>query len=83
MKLRHVFAAILIIGAIAFVSTPGDAVEHPVYLNNVPTEEIARPGELIYDDEPAVCEAGSCKSSRKGLFSRKPLRKAFKKLRCK
>ena len=84
MKLRHVFAGSLFIAAFMYMSAPGNAdpVKSTVYVPAV-LEDIPAPGELVIDDEPAVCQAGSCKSSKKGLLRRKPVRKMLSKLRCK
>lgn len=84
MKLRHLFAGSLLIAAVAFMSAPGsaDPVKSTVYLPAV-IDNIPAPGELVFDDEPAVCQSGSCKSSSGGLLRRKPVRKMLGKLRCK
>lgn len=80
MTLQRAIAALLISTGL-FGGIPDPELSRPIYEPEV-YEKLIEPADLVYD-EPVVCETGTCKSSRKGLFSRKPLRKMFKKLRCK
>ena len=83
MKLRHVVAVGLFSVAVFLVDAPTQAnVKRTVYIETGLPEDIARPGELIYDDEPAaeVCQTKSCKWSWQSR-KHKPVKKLLSKLR--
>ena len=77
MTLQKAIAALLISTGL-FGAVPDADLDRPIYMPEVLDEPIARPGELVYDEElDTECESTSARCARRTRKHR-PLRKVLK-----